>query len=168
MQYVPPKRRLTLNGLHGVIRQKIALFITTAVRTSNPTWLLFVIICLTKNEPYGNVRSELLAARECSRLPQIAHWDGPADDDCLAAAPELYLLPRWVAATRHDKTYRSAIPCAPVLRQPASHSTAQWQPRKLTFLTYNLAPRGKSAPLRTSLAVLSPQPLYIYIHGVIR
>jgi hypothetical protein len=32
-----PKRRLTLNGLHGVIPQKILLFITSAVRTSNPT-----------------------------------------------------------------------------------------------------------------------------------
>jgi hypothetical protein len=28
--------RLTFNGLHGVISQKIKLFITTAVRTSNP------------------------------------------------------------------------------------------------------------------------------------
>jgi hypothetical protein len=36
-RYVPPKRRLTLNGLHGVISQKMALFITTAVITSNPT-----------------------------------------------------------------------------------------------------------------------------------
>jgi hypothetical protein len=36
-QYVPPKRQLTLNGLHGVIFQKIVLFITSAVRTSNPT-----------------------------------------------------------------------------------------------------------------------------------
>jgi hypothetical protein len=27
---------LTFNGLHGVVSQKIALFITTAVRTSNP------------------------------------------------------------------------------------------------------------------------------------
>jgi hypothetical protein len=35
-QYVPPKRRLTLNGLHGVMSQKMVLFITTAVRTSNP------------------------------------------------------------------------------------------------------------------------------------
>jgi hypothetical protein len=26
----PPKRRLTFNGLHGVISQKIELFITTA------------------------------------------------------------------------------------------------------------------------------------------
>jgi hypothetical protein len=28
---------LTLNGLHGVISQKIVLFTTTAVSTSNPT-----------------------------------------------------------------------------------------------------------------------------------
>jgi hypothetical protein len=28
---------LTFNGLHGVISPKIELFITTAVRTSNPT-----------------------------------------------------------------------------------------------------------------------------------
>jgi hypothetical protein len=32
-----PKRRLILNRLHGVISQKMLLFITTAVRTSNPT-----------------------------------------------------------------------------------------------------------------------------------
>jgi hypothetical protein len=37
-RYVPPKRRLTFNGLHDVISQKVVLFITTAVRTSNPTW----------------------------------------------------------------------------------------------------------------------------------
>jgi hypothetical protein len=36
-RYVPPKRRLKLNGLHGVISQKMILFITTALRTSNPT-----------------------------------------------------------------------------------------------------------------------------------
>jgi hypothetical protein len=36
-QYVPPKRRLKLNGLHGVISQKMILFITTAVETSIPT-----------------------------------------------------------------------------------------------------------------------------------
>jgi hypothetical protein len=34
---VPPKRRLTFNGLHGVIPQETELFITIAVRTSNPT-----------------------------------------------------------------------------------------------------------------------------------
>jgi hypothetical protein len=34
---VPPKSWLTFNRLHGVISQKIVLFITTAVRTSNAT-----------------------------------------------------------------------------------------------------------------------------------
>jgi hypothetical protein len=37
-RYVPPKRRLKLNGLHGVIFQKMILFLTTAVKTSNPTY----------------------------------------------------------------------------------------------------------------------------------
>jgi hypothetical protein len=35
-RYVPPKRRWTLNGLHGVISQKMVLFVTTAMKTSNP------------------------------------------------------------------------------------------------------------------------------------
>jgi hypothetical protein len=37
--YFPPKRRLTFNGLHGVISQKVVLFITIAVRTSNPIYI---------------------------------------------------------------------------------------------------------------------------------
>jgi hypothetical protein len=32
-----PKRRLTFNGQHNVVSQKLVLFITTVVRTSNPT-----------------------------------------------------------------------------------------------------------------------------------
>jgi hypothetical protein len=34
---VTPKCWLIFSGLHGVISQKIVLFITTAERTSNPT-----------------------------------------------------------------------------------------------------------------------------------
>jgi hypothetical protein len=34
--HVPPKRPVNFNGLHGVISQKIELFIATALRTSNP------------------------------------------------------------------------------------------------------------------------------------
>jgi hypothetical protein len=34
---VTPKRRFTLNGVHGIISQKKILFITTGVRTSVPT-----------------------------------------------------------------------------------------------------------------------------------
>jgi hypothetical protein len=40
--YVPSKRRLTFNGLHGVISENILLFITNAVRTSNPTSFFFI------------------------------------------------------------------------------------------------------------------------------
>jgi hypothetical protein len=36
-RYVPPKRRLQLNRRHGITSQKMILFITTAVNTSNPT-----------------------------------------------------------------------------------------------------------------------------------
>jgi hypothetical protein len=36
---IPSKRRLQLNRLHGVTSQKMILFITTAVKTSNPTEL---------------------------------------------------------------------------------------------------------------------------------
>jgi hypothetical protein len=36
-RYVPPKRHLTFNGLHGVMSEETEIFITTAVRTSNPT-----------------------------------------------------------------------------------------------------------------------------------
>jgi hypothetical protein len=38
-RYILPKSRLIFNGLYGVVSQKILLFITTAVRTSNPTYL---------------------------------------------------------------------------------------------------------------------------------
>jgi hypothetical protein len=31
-EVVPPKRQLTFNGLHGVISQRIELFIATSVR----------------------------------------------------------------------------------------------------------------------------------------
>jgi hypothetical protein len=40
-------RRLTINGLHGVIFQKTELFITTAVRTSEPAiYDLFCTLCI--------------------------------------------------------------------------------------------------------------------------
>jgi hypothetical protein len=39
-RYVPSKRRVPLNALHGVVSQKKILFKTTAVKTSNPTAFL--------------------------------------------------------------------------------------------------------------------------------
>jgi hypothetical protein len=41
-QDVHPKRRLTFNGLRGVISQKIELSITTAARISNPITFKFL------------------------------------------------------------------------------------------------------------------------------
>jgi hypothetical protein len=40
----PSKRRLTCNGLRGVISQKTGLFITTVVRTSAPTYIRIAYI----------------------------------------------------------------------------------------------------------------------------
>jgi hypothetical protein len=36
-RYAPPKRRMAFNELNGVIFQNLRLFITTAVRSQNPT-----------------------------------------------------------------------------------------------------------------------------------
>jgi hypothetical protein len=44
-----PKRRLIFDGLHGVIFQKIELFLTAAVRTSNPTGSFIIAAQFTCN-----------------------------------------------------------------------------------------------------------------------
>jgi hypothetical protein len=38
--HIPPKYWLIFSGLHSVISEKVELFITTAVRTSNPATYL--------------------------------------------------------------------------------------------------------------------------------
>jgi hypothetical protein len=45
--HVPPKHQFTFNGLYSIISQKIELFITTAMRTSNPTFFHHVNIWCT-------------------------------------------------------------------------------------------------------------------------
>jgi hypothetical protein len=47
-RHVPPKRRLTCNGLHGVISQNIETFIITAVRAPNPAncFLICLLLCV--------------------------------------------------------------------------------------------------------------------------
>jgi hypothetical protein len=48
-RYATPKRRLQLSRLHGVISQKMVLFITTAVRASNPIeWSIFFHYCYSQ------------------------------------------------------------------------------------------------------------------------
>jgi hypothetical protein len=48
-RYVPPKRRVIFYGTHGVVSQKIELFIMTAVRTLNPTnqYMFFMKVTLS-------------------------------------------------------------------------------------------------------------------------
>jgi hypothetical protein len=41
-QHAPPKRRLTLTGLCGVIPEKVEVSLVTAVRTSTRTWQYYV------------------------------------------------------------------------------------------------------------------------------
>jgi hypothetical protein len=41
--HVPPKRPLTFNGLYGVMSENTQLFITIAVRTSNPAMLVMIL-----------------------------------------------------------------------------------------------------------------------------
>jgi hypothetical protein len=40
-RHVLPKRRFTFSGQHGIMSQKTGLFITTGVRTSTPTFVIF-------------------------------------------------------------------------------------------------------------------------------
>jgi hypothetical protein len=53
--YVLPKHLLAFNRLHGAISQKIELFATTGMRTSNPTFYCYSRIC----RPSALVRSEV-------------------------------------------------------------------------------------------------------------
>jgi hypothetical protein len=71
-RYVPLKRRVQLYGLHGVISQKMILFKTTAVKTSNPTFLLqlqrligkFSKRDVFKSQP-SSVRGEVHVSNKC-------------------------------------------------------------------------------------------------------
>jgi hypothetical protein len=63
-RYVPPKRRLTLNGLQGDISQKMVLFITSAVRSSTPTLSILPVV-----PPWRDAISPISATRVGSWLP---------------------------------------------------------------------------------------------------
>jgi hypothetical protein len=64
MRYVPPKRRLQLNRLHGIISHKTILFITTAVRTSNPIYVSQNLLPMVDS-------SNMQARGHCSSLGQL-------------------------------------------------------------------------------------------------
>jgi hypothetical protein len=67
-RYVPPKCRLTVNGLHDVISQKIVLFITTAVRTTNP-------VNQTKLTTWSAVHFKKLVIASASQEFQSSLWN---------------------------------------------------------------------------------------------
>jgi hypothetical protein len=73
-RYVPPKRRLQLNRLHGVISQKMILFITTAVRTSSPTKTYLIG---PNQYTYGfGYDGQNLAVNNCEFLETLRHLEG--------------------------------------------------------------------------------------------
>jgi hypothetical protein len=55
-RHFPPKRRLTFNGLHGVISLKTELLIAAAVRTSNP---MFITVFRTSRHWWPSSASSL-------------------------------------------------------------------------------------------------------------
>jgi hypothetical protein len=66
-RHVPPKRRLTFNGLHGVISQKIVLFIATGVTTSNPTTLSVISETCNIGEEWALPTSDIKQSYPCNR-----------------------------------------------------------------------------------------------------
>jgi hypothetical protein len=56
-RHIPPKNWLTFNGLHGVISQKIQLFVTTATRTSDAITLNVACLSYSSTPKMEAVRS---------------------------------------------------------------------------------------------------------------
>jgi hypothetical protein len=63
-RYAPLKRQLQLNRLNGVISQKLILFITTAVETSDPTRWHYIPILKSRDSSVGTATSYRLDYRE--------------------------------------------------------------------------------------------------------
>jgi hypothetical protein len=63
---VPPKCRLTFNGLHGVTSHKTEIFRTTGVRTSNLTLFYYKLNLMTKKYDIKNVIWDLVSTYVCS------------------------------------------------------------------------------------------------------
>jgi hypothetical protein len=88
---------LTFNGLHGVISQKIVLFITPAVRTSNPTQFKVVL-----NKEIIQTVYEL-ATTEAEDFPEGEKWYISAQCTtwhCIVYCPPLYISQRGAGITR--------------------------------------------------------------------
>jgi hypothetical protein len=62
-QDVPPNRRWTSAGLHSVTSQKMPLFIVTAVRTSNRTFSVYVLLTVGRDFHLAS-RDMMMAGKE--------------------------------------------------------------------------------------------------------
>jgi hypothetical protein len=71
-RYVPPKRRSTFNGLHGVISQETVLFITTAMRTSSSTCYCTAYIISMQNESLIRRRQQRLRVSENTLVTEFS------------------------------------------------------------------------------------------------
>jgi hypothetical protein len=110
-RYVPPKRRLTLNRLNGVISQKTVLSITIAVRTSNPTPFFYCCVRIRCRGKYTALyprrlycsTEELLDAsfsmRSVSYLRTVGDYFFP---EFLFFLNEFKLLPHYAAYIPED------------------------------------------------------------------
>jgi hypothetical protein len=67
--YVPPKRRFTYE-LHGVISQKMAIFITAVVRTSNST--LFPLFWWNMFRNVGNHAADYIVPQSGELKPELS------------------------------------------------------------------------------------------------
>jgi hypothetical protein len=109
-QYVPPKHRVQLNRLHGVISQKTILFITPAVNTSNPTF--------RQCDPGRNILYYCLTEETGLRmLPEGVHFRqlncGRYKQRVATFPPALIMVPvprTYISNLHRDTTFRSAKP----------------------------------------------------------
>jgi hypothetical protein len=68
-RHVPPKRRLTFNGLHGAVSLKSVLFIITAVRITDPAYLKFGHDhFIARPSSFAATSSELLTESFCEHV----------------------------------------------------------------------------------------------------
>jgi hypothetical protein len=115
-RHVIPKLWLTFNGLHGVISQKMVLFITTDVRTSNPTKQLK---CLP-----------LLSIEERQTQESVRNFD-VCFALCWQAAPDNDRLERVDLWTRHEGYLIFTV--SPASESPESNSAHHTEDTLLSF-----------------------------------
>jgi hypothetical protein len=115
-RHVPLKCQLTFNGLHSVISQEHRLFISTGVRTSNPT---------TREEELsfgnGKWRGKAVVSyfRVLSERTGLNNESISRDNQCSARASNRYLL---------NTTVTAKLTCSvPMVKVWKSHSFEMWR-----------------------------------------